>query len=57
MIYEIIKFNKVALNLLSSKNEISLETFLNQNNLKKNCMNYNVDEKGYYGDCGGAYIP
>ena len=20
-------------------------------------MNYNVDEKGYYGDFGGAYIP
>jgi predicted NAD/FAD-binding protein len=32
MIYEIIKFNKVALTLLSAKTEISLETFLRQNN-------------------------
>ncbi len=24
---------------------------------KNNSMNYNVDEKGYYGDFGGAYIP
>ena len=24
---------------------------------KKNSMNYNVDEKGYYGDFGGAFIP
>ena len=23
----------------------------------KNSMNYNVDEKGYYGDFGGAFIP
>ena len=24
---------------------------------KKRSMNYNVDEKGYYGDFGGAFIP
>tara|TARA_B110001469_G_scaffold39167_1_gene38962 strand:+ start:608 stop:1849 length:1242 start_codon:yes stop_codon:yes gene_type:complete len=41
MIYEIIKFNKVALTLLSTKNEISLETFLNQNNFSEYfCKNY-----------------
>ena len=25
--------------------------------LNKNKMNYNVNEKGYYGAFGGAYIP
>ena len=41
MIYEIIKFNKVALTLLSAKTEISLETFLRQNNFSDYfCKNY-----------------
>ena len=41
MIYEIIKFNKVALTLLSAKTEISLETFLKQNNFSDYfCKNY-----------------
>ena len=41
MIYEIIKFNKVALTLLSAKTEISLETFLRQNNFSEYfCKNY-----------------
>ena len=41
MIYEIMKFNKVALTLLSAKTEISLETFLRQNNFSDYfCKNY-----------------
>ena len=41
MIYEIIKFNKVALTLLSTKTEISLEIFLNKNNFSNYfCKNY-----------------
>jgi len=41
MIYEIIKFNKVALTLLSAKTEMSLETFLRQNNFSDYfCKNY-----------------
>jgi len=41
MIYEIIKFNKVALTLLSAKTEISLETFLRHNNFSDYfCKNY-----------------
>jgi uncharacterized protein len=41
MIYEIIKFNKVALTLLSTKTEISLEIFLNENNFSNYfCKNY-----------------
>lgn len=41
MIYEIIKFNRVALSLLSLKTEISLETFLKQNNFSDYfCKNY-----------------
>jgi predicted NAD/FAD-binding protein len=41
MIYEIIKFNKVALTLLSAKTEISLEAFLKQNNFSDYfCKNY-----------------
>ena len=41
MIYEIIKFNKVALTLLSVKTEISLETFLRHNNFSDYfCKNY-----------------
>ena len=41
MIYEIIKFNKISLSLLSSKSKISLETFLNENNFSEYFrMNY-----------------
>jgi predicted NAD/FAD-binding protein len=41
MIYEIVKFNKVALTLLSAKTEISLKTFLRQNNFSDYfCKNY-----------------
>ena len=41
MIYEIIKFNKISLTLLSSKSKISLETFLNENNFSEYFrMNY-----------------
>ena len=41
MIYEIVKFNKISLSLLSSKSKISLETFLNENNFSEYFrMNY-----------------
>ncbi|MAS00405.1 MAG: FAD-dependent oxidoreductase [Nitrosomonadales bacterium] len=41
MIYEIIKFNKISVNLLSSKKEISLGDFLNQNQFSDYfCKNY-----------------
>ncbi|GAA4270690.1 hypothetical protein GCM10022257_27910 [Hyunsoonleella aestuarii] len=38
------------------KNVSILREFINKLNNKKT-MNYNVDEKGYYGEFGGAFIP
>ncbi len=35
----------------------NLEGFKNLQGFKKQPMNYQVNEKGYYGDFGGAYIP
>ena len=37
------------------KNEKDLKIF--KNNLTSKIMNYNVNEKGYYGEFGGAFIP